>query len=81
MYEAIEAHAVEFDDLRGTLAKQDHATLDAIRGALDATADRIAGTQGNSELDRDNLSRLYRGFTAASRVLAYLQEVRQRTAG
>lgn len=75
MYEAIEAYAAEFDDLRGTLASRHHANLDAIRSALETTAQRIGEAQGNGQLDRDNLARLYRGFMAASRVVGHLQDV------
>ncbi|WP_206956894.1 type III secretion protein [Trinickia acidisoli] len=75
MYEAIEAHAAEFDELRAVLARQDSVTIEAIRSALEATASRIGETQSHSELDRNNLSRLYRGFMAASRVLGHFQEV------
>ncbi|MFP6560952.1 type III secretion protein [Paraburkholderia sp. B3] len=77
MYEAIEAYAPEFDNLRDTLVQQGSASIDAIRDALETTARRIGEAQGNSELDRDNLSRLYRGFMAASRVVGHLQDADQ----
>ena len=76
MYEAIEACGTEFNNIRDTLAAHDsRAKIDGIRRALEATASRLAEAQGNNELDRANLSKLYRGFMAASRVVAHLYEV------
>ncbi|MFM0594577.1 type III secretion protein [Paraburkholderia dilworthii] len=75
MYEQLEAHAGEFNDLQKTLADPAGApTVDAIRQSLEATAQRISETQGATDLDRNNLAKLYRGFLAASRVIARLQE-------
>ncbi|WP_321865598.1 type III secretion protein [Paraburkholderia tropica] len=48
--------------------------MDAIRAALEATAQQISETQVVNEVDRNNLAKLYRGFIAASRVIARLQE-------
>lgn len=75
MYEEIEAHAADFNGLRATITNQDNARIDVLCHALDQTAERLAETKGHSDLDRNNLARLYRGFAAASRVLRYLQEV------
>ncbi|CAB3764367.1 type III secretion protein [Paraburkholderia humisilvae] len=75
MYEDIEKHAAAFDNLRKTLASPDgDAGVMAIRKALEATATKIAETRGATEVDRDKLSKLYRGFHAASRVIAHLHE-------
>jgi len=75
MYENIEAHAVAFDNLRVTLGQPDSALqVSEICSALEATAQKIADTQGETAEDRNNLSRLYRGFLAASRVVGHLQE-------
>ncbi|MEX3954180.1 type III secretion protein [Paraburkholderia sp. EG287B] len=74
MYEQIEAHAAQFDSLRASLATPGLADIDGLRGALEATAREIGEAQGRTELDRDNLARLYRGFMAAARVIGHLQE-------
>ena len=75
MYEAIEAYGAEFDNLRGTLAVQHGASIDGIRSALEATARRIGDTPAHTEQDRDNLARLYRGFTAAARMVEHVRDV------
>ena len=77
MYEPLEACAVDFNDLQTVLA--DPAGADrvaAILAALDATAQRIAETVGDSEAQRHMLATLYRGMQAASRIVAHLQEQR-----
>jgi len=76
VYEPLAHYERDFNDLRKTLAdpSSGHARADAIRAALDATAQQISATQGTTELDRDRLAKLYRGFVAASRIVAQLQE-------
>ncbi|MGF6768152.1 hypothetical protein P3T18_000622 [Paraburkholderia sp. GAS199] len=75
MYEQLETHASAFNDLQKTLADPAGApTVDAIRQALDATAQQVSETQGATDLERNNLAKLYRGFLAASRVIGRLQE-------
>jgi hypothetical protein len=75
MYEQLEPYGSDFNELAKTLADPaGTARIEAIRHALDATAQRISETQGTNELDRNNLAKLYRGFLAASRVLTQLQE-------
>jgi hypothetical protein len=72
MYQALEACAVDFNDLSKSLA--DPARVATIRAALDACAKRIGETTGETEIDRSNLGRLYRGMLAASRIVSTLQE-------
>ncbi|MDR3096664.1 MAG: type III secretion protein [Paraburkholderia sp.] len=75
MYEQLEPYGSDFNDLQKTLVNPAAgARIDAIRTALDATAQQISETQGASEIDRNNLAKLYRGFLAASRIVARLQE-------
>ncbi|MBB3000368.1 type III secretion protein [Paraburkholderia tropica] len=75
MYQHLEPYGSEFNDLQKTLANPAAAPrVDAIRAALEATAQQISETQVVNEVDRNNLAKLYRGFIAASRVIARLQE-------
>jgi hypothetical protein len=75
MYEQLEPYAKDFNDLQKTLADPHGAArVDAIRAALDATAQKISETQGTNETARNDLAKLYRGFLAASRVIVRLQE-------
>lgn len=75
MYEQIEAHGSTFNDLQKSLADPGKtAQVNAIRAALEATAEQIGSAQGTTDLDRNNLARLYRGFLAASRVVGHLQD-------
>lgn len=75
MYEQLDAHGSAFNDLQKTLADPARsAQVDAIRAALDATAEQIGAAQGATDVDRNNLARLYRGFLAASRVVGHLQD-------
>lgn len=75
MYEQLEPYGSDFNDLPKTLADPAGAPrIEAIRHALDQTAQQISEAQGANDLDRNNLAKLYRGFLAASRVLGRLQE-------
>ncbi|MBN3728526.1 type III secretion protein [Burkholderia sp. 22PA0099] len=77
MYEPLEPHAKDFNDIRTLLnAPDSQARVNALRAALDATAEKIGATPSTNELDRSNLAKLYRGFLATSRALAKLQEQR-----
>lgn len=77
MYELLEPYAKNFNDIRALLnAPDSQARVNALRAALDATAERIGATPSSNELDRSNLAKLYRGFLATSRALAKLQEQR-----
>jgi hypothetical protein len=76
MYELLEPYGCDFNDLQKTLANPAAgARVDAIRAALETTAQKISETQGASDVDRNYLAKLYRGFNAASRVIARLQEM------
>jgi hypothetical protein len=74
MYEALDACAVDFNDLPKFIT--DASRVATIRSALEATAQRIAEETGETEVDRDNLTKLYRGLLAAGRIVAQLHEKR-----
>lgn len=77
MYEALEAHMKDFNDIRAVFDAPDSAArVTQLRAALDATAERISSVNTDSDFDRSNLAKLYRGFVATSRVLGKLQETR-----
>jgi len=77
MYDQIEKYAAEFDNLRALLADPDAASnIASICKALEETAQRLADHQAQNENDRATLTKIYRGFLAASRVVAHLQERR-----
>lgn len=75
MYEPLEACAADFNELQKTLADPaGNPRLAAIRSALDATAKNLSEAEGATEVDRNNLAKLYRGMLAASRIVAHLQD-------
>lgn len=75
MYEPFDACATDFRNLKGTLADPAaHSRLTAIREALEASARNISASTGATEVDRDNLAKLYRGMLAASRIVSHLQD-------
>lgn len=77
LFAPLEACAADFNDLHKTLADPAGGPrLEAIRAALDATAKNIGEAQGATDLERDNLAKLYRGMVAASRIVAQLVERR-----
>lgn len=77
MYEPLENCATDFNNLQKTLADPAGGPrLMAIRDALEATARNVSETTGDTEVDRNNLAKLYRGLLAASRIVAQLAEKR-----
>jgi hypothetical protein len=74
MYEALEACAADFNDLSTTLS--DPARVARVCAALDACAKQIGEAVGATDIDRDNLAKLYRGMLAAKRIVSQLQEKR-----
>jgi hypothetical protein len=77
LFAPLEACATDFNDLQKTLADPAGGPrLEAIRTALDATAKNVSEAQGATELDRDNLAKLYRGLLAASRIVGQLVDRR-----
>jgi len=75
MYEPFESCATDFRNLKGTLADPAASQrLTAIREALEASAKNISAATGATEIDRDNLAKLYRGMLAASRIVSHLQD-------
>jgi hypothetical protein len=77
MYEAFESCAADFKNLKSTLADPaGSARLAAIRAALEASARNISAATAATEVDRDNLAKLYRGMLAASRIVSHLQDGR-----
>lgn len=78
MYEPFETCAADFKNLKSTLADPSgSARLAAIRSALEQSAQNISATTGASEIDRDNLAKLYRGMLAASRIVSHLEDKRE----
>jgi hypothetical protein len=75
MYEAIERHADDFNQLQTLLADPSASgRLDALEAALRESAQAVSDAQGGNELDRSNRSKIYQGLMAASRVIAQLRE-------
>jgi len=75
MYEPIESCAADFNDLQKVLADPaGRERVTAIQVALEQTAEQIGKTPAESDTDRDNLAKLYRGIIAAGRIVALLQE-------
>lgn len=74
MYEPLDACAGDFARLQALVTEPAASgRLTAIREALDATAQNISATMGETEIERDHLAKLYRGMLAASRIVAHLQ--------
>ena len=79
MYEPIEACATDFNEFQKVLADPSYEStqrIETIRRALEATAANISQETGLNEIERNQLSQLYRGMRAAIRIVAYLQEKR-----
>lgn len=79
MYEPIEACATDFNEFQRILADpspESAQRIEAIRGALEATASNISKETGATDIERNQLAQLYRGMLAASRIVAQLQEKR-----
>lgn len=77
MYEPLEACATDFNEFQKLLADPTSAErVNAIRAALERTAENISKETGGNEMERNHLAQLYRGMLAASRIVAHLQEKR-----
>lgn len=75
MYEALERHADDFNDLQNLLADPSSGQrLIDLERALQQSAQAVGDAQGGNELDRSNRSKIYQGLMAASRVIAQLRE-------
>jgi hypothetical protein len=75
MYEPFDSCAADFRNLKGMLAAPGGgARLTAIREALEASARNISAATGATEIERDQLAKLYRGMLAASRIVSHLQD-------
>ncbi|WP_144114183.1 type III secretion protein [Paraburkholderia sp. BCC1886] len=75
MYEALERHADDFNDLQNLLADPSSGQrLIDLERALQQSAQSVGDAQGGNELDRSNRSKIYQGLMAASRVIAQLRE-------
>ncbi|CAB3719438.1 hypothetical protein C8K18_11169 [Paraburkholderia sp. GV068] len=80
IYAPLEACAADFNDLQKTLADPAGGPrLAAIREALEATAKNVGEAHGATELDRNDLAKLYRGLLAASRIVGQLADKRGAT--
>jgi hypothetical protein len=75
MYEALDAVATDLGQIK-TLAAQPDATprMEAIRVALERTAQRLSDRSATTDSERDQLATLYRGILAASRIVTRLRE-------
>ncbi|WGS54192.1 type III secretion protein [Paraburkholderia sp. D15] len=75
MYEAIERHAEDFNNLQTLLADPSAGQrLIDLERALQQSAQSVGDAQGGNDLDRSNRSKIYLGLMAASRVVAQLRE-------
>lgn len=82
IYSALNDVAGDFDALPDTLSSDNaQERVDAIRTGLDRTAAALAAQPAAEASERDELSRLYRGFLAASRVLTAVYEKRLEAQG
>ncbi|MGF6971593.1 hypothetical protein QFZ94_000020 [Paraburkholderia sp. JPY465] len=80
IYAPLEACAADFNDLQKTLADSTgRPRLAAIREALEATAKNVGVAHGATELDRNDLAKLYRGLLAAARIVEQLSDTRDAT--
>ncbi|MDB5787016.1 type III secretion protein [Caballeronia mineralivorans] len=78
MYEAIERHADDFNNLQTLLADPGASQrLIDLEQALLQSAQSVSDAPGGNELDRGNRSKIYQGLIAASRVIAQLREQEQ----
>ena len=78
MYEAIERHAADFNNLQNLLADPSGSQrLIAIEQALQQSAQAVGEGAVGNDLDRSNRSKIYQGMMAASRVIAQLREQAQ----
>ena len=75
MYEAIERHANDFNNLQLLLSDPSaYERLNALESALKESAQAVIDASGGNDLDRSNRSKIYLGLMAASRVIAHLRE-------
>jgi hypothetical protein len=75
MYQAIERHAEDFNNLQTLLADPGaFERLVTLEQALKESAQAVGDAQGGTDLDRSNRSKIYQGLLAASRVIAQLRE-------
>lgn len=75
MYEAIERHAADFDDLKQLLADRSaDQRIATLCSALQESAKSVGNAQGGTDIDRSNRAKIYRGLLAASRIVTQLRE-------
>lgn len=75
MYEALERHAADFNDLQKLLADPTaQQRVWDLRNALKETAQKVGDAQGGNDFDRANRAKIYRGLLAASRLVEQLSE-------
>jgi hypothetical protein len=75
MYEAIERHAADFNNLQQLLSDRNaEARIATLCRALNESATQVSNEQGGTEIDRSNRAKIYRGLLAASRIVAQLSE-------
>ncbi|CAB3772858.1 type III secretion protein [Paraburkholderia humisilvae] len=77
MYDALKPFEPDFSEISRTLTDgAKRASVDEIVKALKLTAERFNDATAETDVDRNNLAKLYRGFIAASRVLERLQSAK-----
>jgi len=75
MYESIERHAADFNNLQQLLADRGAgARIATLCRALEDSAQEVGNAQGGTDIDRSNRAKIYRGLLAASRIVAQLRE-------
>lgn len=75
MYEALEAVAADLGQIKTLAAERDSTPrMEAIRVALEQTAQRLSDRAAATDIERDQLATLYRGILAASRIVTQLRE-------
>ncbi|MGI4985274.1 MAG: type III secretion protein [Janthinobacterium lividum] len=75
MYEAIERHLSDFNDLQNLVSDPSAgARVNALVGALQTSAQAVGDAQGGTDIDRSNRAKIYRGLLAAGRIVEQLRE-------
>jgi hypothetical protein len=75
MYEAIERHAAEFNNLQQLLSDRNaDERIATLCRALEESANEVGNAQGGTDIDRSNRAKIYRGLLAASRIVTQLRE-------
>jgi hypothetical protein len=80
MYDSLNAVAGDLGRIKTLVAEPDaDPALQALRAALEQTADRLNARGGSTDVEHKDVAILYRGMLAASRIVGQLREHHQAT--